>query len=253
MATTTPAPTAAQPILQRDHRSVRGTIAYLSHKPERYLQERGREHFIINTHADGSRTCIAHCEIDDRPSVMRDIAYSLDAEWMPTDCFVRIAVADRFVGSGWFRFHPQYAECEAYTRLEGRVTQRMDLRRPLVTFQNHAIACDAWHLRLFDRRQGPGVQGIEQILLSSPDHRGATGPMLFSIGIGLEYVGEEECTVRAGTFDALHFRFVSSPGLPQEHPPYDVWCTADGDFLFLKGAVAGYMQTYYELVELTHG
>ena len=35
-------------------------------------------------------------------------------------------------------------------------------------------------------------------------------------------VGEEEVTVGAGTFDALHFRFVGTPGLPQEHPPYDV-------------------------------
>lgn len=242
---------AGPSLLQRDHRSVRGTIAYLSHKPDRWLEERGREYFMINTHADGSRTCIAHCEIDDRPSVMRDITYSLDPAWYPTDCFVRITVGDRFMGSGWFRFHPRYAECESYTRLEGRVSQTMDLERRLLTFQNHAIACDAWHLRLFDRARGPGVQGIEQILLSSPDHRGATGPLLFSIGIGVEYVGDETCSVRAGTFDAHHFRFVASPGLPQEHPPYDVWCTADGEFLFLKGQVAGYMQTYYELVELT--
>jgi hypothetical protein len=75
--------------------------------------------------------------------------------------------------------------------------------------------------------------------------------MLFRIGVHIEYVGEERVTVKAGSFDALHFRYVSAPGLPQEHPPYDVWCTNDGDFLFLKGNVAGYMQTYYELVELT--
>ena len=237
-------------ILQRDHRSVRGTISYTSNKPEREGQERGREYFMINTHSDGKRTCIAHCEIDDRPSVMRDITYSLDENWMPTDCFVRLAVDDRFMGSGWFRFAKDFAECEAWTSVEGRVTQRMDLEQPLVTFQNHAIACDAWHLRLYDRTQGPGVQDIDQILLSSPDHRGATGPMLFSIAMGIEYVGEEEITVQAGTFKALHFRFVSTSGLPQEHPPYDVWCTADGDYLFLRGNVAGYMQTEYELVEL---
>lgn len=238
-------------ILQRDHRSVRGTIAYTSLKPERKGQERGREYFMINAHRDGRRTCIAHCEIDDRPSVMRDITYSLDADWNPTDCFVRITVGDRFMGTGWFRFHPKFAECETFTALQGRVTQRMDLSKPLTTFQNHAIACDAWHLRLYDRSQGPGLQGIEQVLLSSPDHRGATGPMLFSIGIGIEYVGEEPLTVKAGTFDALHFRFVSSPGLPQEHPPYDVWCTNDGEFLFLLGVSGGYMQTHYELVGLT--
>jgi 4-hydroxy-L-threonine phosphate dehydrogenase PdxA len=57
----------------------------------------------------------------------------------------------------------------------------------------------------------------------------------------------------AGTFDALHFQFVTNPELPQEHPPYDVWCTADGEFLFLRGQVAGYMQTHYELGELSRG
>lgn len=239
-------------ILQRDHRSVRGTIQYISHKPDRMGQERGREFFMINTHTDGSRTIIAHCEIDDRPSVMRDITYSLDKDWYPTDCFVRLTVADRFMGSGWFRFGPDFAECEAWTSLEGRVTQRMETHGRLKTFQNHAIACDAWHMRLFDRDRGPGIQSIDEMLLSSPDHRGATGPMLFRIGMGVEYVGEESIEVQAGKFDALHYRFVASPGLPQEHPPYDVWCTNDGDFIFLKGAVAGYMQTYYELVELTH-
>jgi hypothetical protein len=77
--------------------------------------------------------------------------------------------------------------------------------------------------------------------------------MLFSIGLNIVFVGPEQVTVGAGTFDALHFQFVTNPELPQEHPPYDVWCTADGDYLFLKGQVAGYMQTHYELVELSRG
>ena len=92
------------PILQRDHRSVMGKVLYTSRKPERMNQERGREFFRIDVHADGTRTCTAHCEIDDRPSVMRDITYSLDKDWNPTDCFVRISVGSRFMGSGWFRF-----------------------------------------------------------------------------------------------------------------------------------------------------
>ena len=70
--------------------------------------------------------------------------------------------------------------------------------------------------------------------MSSPDHRGATGPMLFPITMNIEYVGEEEVTVDE-TFGALHFRFVGTPGLPQEHPPCDVWCTNDGVDTFPKG------------------
>lgn len=238
--------------LQRDHRSVRGTIRYTSNKPDRLGQERGREYFMINAHSDGQRTCIAHCEIDDRPSVMRDITYSLDANWNPTDCFVRLAVNDRFMGSGWFRFGADFAECETWTAIEGRVTQRMETSGPLRTFQNHAIQCDAWHLRLYDRTGRKGVQTIDQLLLSSPDHRGATGPLLFRAGLCIDFVGEETLEVGAGTFDALHFKFVSAPGLPVEHPPYDIWCTADEEYIFLKGVIGGYMQTYYELTELIH-
>jgi hypothetical protein len=32
-----------------------------------------------------------------------------------------------------------------------------------------------------------------------------------------------------------------------------VWTTTDGDYILLKGQVDGYMQTYYELVELSEG
>lgn len=238
-------------ILQRDHRSVRGTIRYTSNKPDRLGQERGREYFMINVHSDGKRTCIAHCEIDDRPSVMRDITYSLDEAWYPMDCFVRLAVNDRFMGTGWFRFGPDFAECETWTAIEGRVTQRMETKGRLKSFQNHAIQCDAWHLRLYDRKRR-GVQTVDELLLSSPDHRGATGPLLFRAGLCIDFVGEERLEVAAGTFDALHFKFVSAPGLPIEHPPYDIWCTADDDYVFLKGVIGGYMQTYYELTELVH-
>lgn len=239
-------------ILQRDHRTYRGTIAYTSQKPDRMGQERGRETFHVTVHSDGRRTCSAHSEIDDRPSVMRDIVYALDADWMPTDCFVRLSVNDRFTGTGWFRFGPDFAECETHTALDGRVTQRMETKGRLRAFQNHAIVCDAWHMHLFDRNKGPGVQSIDEMLLSSPDHRGATGPMLFRIGFGVEYVGEESIEVKAGRFDALHFRFVSAPGLPEAHPPYDIWCTNDGDFVFLRGSIQGYMQTFYELTELVY-
>ena len=88
-------------------------------------------------------------------------------------------------------------------------------------------------------------------MLSSPDHRGATGPMLFRLGFGIQYVGEERITVAAGGFDARHFQVVDTAGqLPEEHPPYNVWCTADDDYILLKAGAEGYMMTHYELMEL---
>jgi hypothetical protein len=72
----------------------------------------------------------------------------------------------------------------------------------------------------------------------------------------IEYIGEERITVAAGTFDALHFcygeRNSNRPGSNEtgEHPPYEAWTSADGEFIMLKASVTGYMMTHYELIEL---
>ncbi|WP_380875794.1 hypothetical protein ACFB49_06040 [Sphingomonas sp. DBB INV C78] len=228
-------------------RSVTGTILYTSTKAERMGQGRGREHFRIDFHADGCRTIAAHGEIDDAPAVVRDVNLRVDADGRPQESFVRIAVGGEFRGSGWFRFSDTIAECEAMTTVEGRVSQRMELKSPLVAFGNHAMINDGFLLNLYDLSQGPDVQVFRNILLSSPDHRGATGPMLFPIDLAIEFVGRETLRVAAGKFDALHFRFTDIPGLLLEHPSYDLWCTDDGDYVLLKAAVGGYMQTAYEL------
>ncbi len=242
----TPAAAPGQPIRQRDHKVYQGTITYLSHKKERMNEERGREFYTLVVHGDGSRTMTVHTEIDDRPSVHRDAIYSLDKDWLPTDCMMRLTVGDKFMGTGWMKFHDGWAECETFTATEGRVSQTRDTAGRLKTFQNHSIACDSWHFKHYDFAKG-GIQRIPQVLLSSADHRGATGPLFFEIGISLTYVGKEKVTVGAGTFDAYKCQFPINSELPEEHPPYEVWITADGEFTFLKGGVAGYMQTYYEL------
>ena len=228
-------------------RSISGTIAYTSTKPERLGATRGREYFRIDVHRDGSRTIAAHGEIDDAPAVVRDVNLRVGADRRPLDCFVRICVGGEFTGSAWFRFDDGLAECEALTAAEGRFSQRVAIEGHLPAFGNHAMINDGFLLGLYDLSQGPGVQVTRGLLLSSPDHRGATGPMLFGVDLAIEYVGPERIEVGAGAFDALHFRMVDVPGLPLEHPPYDLWCTSDGDYVLLKAAVGGYMQTAYEL------
>ena len=228
-------------------RSISGTILSTRNQDERRGAARGREYVRIDVHADGSRTIAAHGEIDDAPAVVRDVNLRVDAQRAPQECFVRIAVGGAFRGSAWFRFTDSLAECEAFTAVEGRVSQRMTLQRPLPAFGNHAMINDGSMLALYDLSQGPGVQVTRGLLLSSPDHRGATGPMLFPVDLALEYIGEEDVRVGAGTFRAIHCRMVDVPGLPLEHPEYDLWVTADGDYVLLKASVGGYMQTGYEL------
>jgi hypothetical protein len=90
--------------------------------------------------------------------------------------------------------------------------------------------------------------------MTSFDHRGATGPMLLLRPITLNFLGRERITVKAGTFDALHFKYgVNEDDVSEDtskHPPYHVWTTDDGEYIFLKGHVTGYMKTHYELAEL---
>lgn len=226
-------------------RSVTGTLQYTSNQSHRRGVERGREAFRLDLHRDGSRTMAAHCEIDDAPPVVRDVSMRMDAGQALRDCFVRLAVGGEFRGSGWFSFQDHEAHCEAMNLVEGRVSQRLPLSEPLRAFGNHAIANDGQIVRMYNLDQGPGKQHFS-ILLSSPDHRGATGPMIYPIGLTIEFVGEEDIDVAAGHFRARHFRFLDV-GMPEEHPQYDLWASADDDYITLRASVSGYMQTRYEL------
>ena len=233
------------------HNSIRGSILYTSKKPERMDQERGREYFSITRQSDEMLVMHAHCEIDDEPNVVRDVVLAMDANSAPYDCHVRLSVGDKFEGSGWMYFTEDKACCETFSATDGRIQQELLTEGRIKWLQAHPIVGDGLLMKLYDLSQGPGKTFFPNLMLTSPDHRGATGPELFETGFGIQYVGEEELTVTAGSFAARHFQVVDTAGnLPEEHPPYDVWVTADDDYLLLKASVAGYMQTHYELVEL---
>jgi hypothetical protein len=236
------------------HRTIRGKILYTSRKPEIFGQERGREWFTWTCHTDGKRTMRAQCEIEEpEPTVLRDIVYSLDETGRPMDCFVRLTVGDCFMGSGWFRIGADFVECESDGPSIGRLSQRVPITGPFDGFGTHPIAGDAYITKCVDLSGGQARRQIH-VFLPSPDHRGATPPMIAKSSIELEYVGEETVTVAAGTFACRHFRFVDElGGMVTEkgaHPDYDLWVTADDDAVFVQGGVGGYMKTWYELVEL---
>ena len=242
----------------RPHKTIRGKLLYTSKKPNQEGIERGREHFAITVHQDGRRTLRAHCEIDDAPNVLRDVVLTMDKDWITRDAFVRISVGDKTVGSSWFRFEDTYAECEGLLNGKERISERIEYDKPSPLFGTHPIQGDAMHLHMIDRSQGPTAEIYKNFLMSSLDHRGATGPSLvtWKDPLKIEYVGEDKVTVEAGTFDALHFcygeRNSARPGSNEtgEHPPYEAWVSADGEFIMLKASVTGYMMTHYELTEL---
>lgn len=237
------------------HKTIEGKILYTSKKPGREGEVRGREDFRFTHHTDGKRTLRATCELEDPdPTVLRDIVYSLDENDMPMDCFVRLTIGDEFMGAGFFRITEGFVECESYGPEIGRLSQRVPIVGSYDGFGTHPIVGDAYITKKMDRSRGPHKRNL-RTFLPSPDHRGATPPMISETNIQLEYVGEETVTVQAGTFEAYHYRFSDEDGgmvglSGEAHPEYDVWVTADDDAIFLKGGVGGYMQTWYELVEL---
>lgn len=239
------------------HRTVTGRIRYTSNKPERLGQERGREWFSFTHHTDGSAIFRARCEIEDPdPSVIRDIIYALDSDGRPQDLHVHLTVGDRFMGSGWLHHTPGadggLVECESFGPSIGRVSQQVSYTGAIDGFGTHPIAGDGFTTRCMDVSRGPHRRNI-RVFLPSPDHRGATPPLIAEVNIGLEYLGDETVTVEAGTFDCHRFRFVDDegPGMGGvPHPHYEMWVTADTDSIFVKGGVGGYMQTWYELIEL---
>lgn len=81
-------------------RSIIGNLLYTSKHEHRLGVERGWESFRPDWHLDGATTLCAHCEIDDAPPVVRDVNLRLDADRLPRESFVRIAVGGRFRGSG---------------------------------------------------------------------------------------------------------------------------------------------------------
>ena len=227
-----------------------GSYRYLSDAPGREGEERGRESFRFDWHEDGTQVISAHTEIDDPPAVVRDMSLRLGPDRQPRECFKRLAVGGRFTGTALFHFSETEAACEALLASEGRISQRIPLKAPIASFGSHAIVNDGLHLALYDLERGPGEQHFTGLFLSSPDHRGATGPMLFPIDLSIAYFGLETLKTVLGRVEAHHFAYTNVPGLPLEHPHYDLWCTTDGSFLLLQVTVEGYMQTRYELASL---
>ncbi|WP_397401258.1 hypothetical protein [Phenylobacterium sp.] len=238
------------------HRSIRGTIVYTSKKPEMLNQRRGFEDFRFTHHTDGKTTLRAHCCIEEPdPAVMRDIVYSLDEHGKPMDCHVRLTVGDRFMGSGWFRFGPGFVECESYGPSIGRLSQRVELDGPIDGMGTHPVVADGYLLAKLGLEATPGQARTVRVKVPSPDHRGASPPMIAEVNIGVVFLKRETITVAAGTFAARHFQFVDdgASGMAGTHPPYDVWITDDADGVMLQGGVGGYMQTWYELTQLERG
>lgn len=212
----------------------------------------GTEDFTITRQSDGGRTLMVQCEMrHGDEDVTRFTTLAVDAAFQPVEAHVRILNHGKPSGSGWFHFTDSEAQAETATLAEGRLSQRRPLVRPMRGFGVHALIGDGWLATSFPFERGPGHTHFwGPSLLHSLHHFGATGPMLVTSTSGLTYEGRERVDVPAGRFDCHRLSFT---GMINNHPPYTMWISADGDYLYVKGEVAGYMDGLFQLEHITGG
>ncbi len=239
-------------------RNVRGKIVYVGDEKN----ERGREWFSYSYRKDGQITLRAYCEMDDI-QVERDVTLTMDSKFRPLDCFVRLSVGGKFLGTGLIRVSETEAVCDVFNTTFGQVTQTVKLPSPALRLGAHPLANDCLQLTSYDHSRPEKIQTNNSVgLSSSPLLDGASGPMIgMSTTSTVEYVGPEKITTPAGTFDAHHYRFpVSGGGTP--HPSgnprsEDIWCTHP-NYVFVRAEVRGYLRNKtgygsYELTEFSEG
>jgi hypothetical protein len=240
----------ATPVTGTRSRNTLGKILYISDDGT----ERGREWFGFTYRPDGQITLRAYCEIDDT-RVERDVVQSMNSQFHPLDCFVRLHVGGKFLGTGWIRVMEDQAECEVSSIQLGRVHQRMPLEAPARSLVSHPITSDGLMMAEFDHSKPQRVQTWPSGLSTSPLLDGGSGPFL-SKGRErtVEYAGPERIMTRAGTFDTHHYKLLMGQRPGGKQPEYELWCTHP-DFIVVRAEVRGYLRNatgagHYELVEL---
>jgi hypothetical protein len=233
--------TSAKSTATAIHRSYRGKMLYLSDG----VGETGREWFHVTIQPDGTRTMRATCEMDD-DQLLRDVVITIDGDWYPTDAFVRLSIAGDLVGTSWFHFTKNTAECQGFTAKEGRVTQTFSTEGRIGFFGAHQLHGDAWACATLGRDQGLEPDVADLNFSSSHLPNGGSGPILIPTPADFmhkKFVGNERLTVAAGSFDTQHFQFFVA-----DFPPIDVW-TLGSDFIPVK-LRWDLLNQSYDLVEL---
>lgn len=224
-----------------------GTLVSTSLLPGQENTQIGREDWDVTVN-DDLRTLRSRGRVEEIgwAPVMRDVVQSVDKDFHPHDAFARITVGGEFRGTAWYTFSDSVAHCESYTVAEGRLRQTLPISRAMRGFGTHSLQADAWLVARYDFQKGPGIQSFERNLMTSLDHRGASGPRFMLTNSRLQYFGIEPIEVPAGKFDCHHFAFV---GTSHGYPPFHLWVTADGHFFFVHATLGGERAKRFDLVK----
>jgi hypothetical protein len=232
------------------HESVRGVLRYRSWRPEHAGRVRGYESFLFTRHTDGRVTMRAWCELElPEPTILREVSCGYDPQGRVADALLRLTIDDRPFATAIYRREGDELHLSACGPDGRLVTQSASFGPEYADLMMHPVVGDGYYTRHADVRRGPHVARVSLRAVSA-DHRGASFPALSAVTIDIAYLGDESVTVAAGTFRCHHFQYrdPGDSGLDGTHPTIDLWVTADGDYVYVKGKIGGYFQSDYELV-----
>lgn len=221
------------------YRHYAGKVSYLNASG----QEWGREHFSGSVHSRG-RSFRAVCEMDDA-RLLREASWSVTEDWRPREGYVRNTRDGSMIGACWYSVTDRMVECEGFTAGEGRVSKRIEAPRAIDFLGMHPLAGDAITAMV----RGTDERGVEKPLLCAANSMAHLGDQDLSVMLVepvVAYMGAEQITVGAGTFDALRYTIRWSDQVPHLT---DYWIEPSDCLPLL--AVLPSIGERYELMELT--
>jgi hypothetical protein len=143
----------------------------------------------------------------------RDVNWSVGTDWRPRDGFVRVMRDGVTIGTVWYGIDGDTAECEGITHDHGRVSRRLTAPGPILFLGTHPLMGDS-SIAAVRGTNDPGKEVPITSAVNSLAPLGDEGLDLLLLQPLVTYLGPEEVTVGAGTFEAEHYAIRWSDQVP---------------------------------------
>jgi hypothetical protein len=161
----------------------------------------GSEDWRITVHPDGSRTLTTTNRVD-RSDTVRAVVMRVADNFRPLDLVASFWFEGAWVGTSLMTVDGNLLNALASTP-SGRITQQVVIPEKF-SFIPHPLQSNAWQLWAYDKTVGgPQTSTVYDLIIRLKGPGNMIGPMYESV---TTFVGREEITVPAGTFEVDHFK-----------------------------------------------
>lgn len=186
----------------------KGEYAYRTITEQRV---RGLEPWTLTVHPDGSRTMMSFVDNFDA-GVQYNMILRVDAAFRPIESFLTHWVGGQLRASGYYVVDKD--QLTSSVGLGGTRTDERVTVPAMFSLHTHPVATDGWRGAWYDRAKGGVQSGKNFNLAVAPT---APNPLHGKLeDEAVAWVGAEQITVPAGTFDVEHYKFRGTA---------DIWIT----------------------------